>query len=629
MQELFNLPEPDLDQLTFCGPSEEDFTTWVASLPMANVGETSRLVFHALGEIVHLRTNPEHRFSLLEVSRSSMHYVGRSLEKHFVTQAVILEEKQLRIANLVQTMQTQLASGYLSVIMGLLKENPLAPGPEQDRQRQLLATAIHRAMSELGLTVLRSCQMYAGAHKLVWLKLHRLYALAEEQKLLDVNCLDPENRYKARTTIADGYKRLLLLGCCKPNQLLQKELAEVYYALEHWVDQTEIHHTPVSQDLFSFNLDEDRLVSYSKLSEAEGVDENWRGLCTEALVKSLRLRIEELAEDGSLSKSKDRVEVPEKITLHILNHLAHSWGAFFERGDGRQSINSELSVCIGLTAVQYFVSGLLDFNLQMSGGTLLSAKSDNPFMDGARERAGDDAWGSAFDAGGGGFGDINLQRLEDVLGIGAGAGNGRAGPRLHRKKATTWEELADETPLQPLFRLHLVDTSPGGRCISWGAQPSDRVQDGQILAFRDADTDPWTIAVVRWIQHRDNELRTGVEILSQHALACGVGLILRDRPAADFMRALEVPAMDALDQRATLLIPNVPFKEGQKIYINRRGKREKAILERCLFSTGSFARFEYRSLELQAPNAEDKAKESAKNKKDEDDGTFDNLWDKL
>ncbi len=632
MEELFELPEPDLDELSFCGVSDDEFTAWLASLPMANIGETSRQLFNALGEIVHLQCSARQRFSFLESIRASLHYVGKSLEKHFVTQAVILDEHQLSVANRVQSMHTQLSAGYQLVIRDLLSGEDAGEHPEL-----MLATAIYRAISELGVTALRSCQMYAGAPQDAWLKLHSLYETAESRGLLRTDCIDPENRHSARGNIETSYKRLLLLGCCKPNQLRPRELETIYHALEIWAPLAEIHDEPVTDDLFSFHLTEDRLVSYRKLAGNEGEDKYWRGLCTSALVEGLRLRAEELAEGGALSKGADRLEIPDGITLPIINHLLHSWGAFFERGDGRTSVNSPLSVCIGLTAVQYFIGGMIDFSLQMSGGKTLHGQGGNPFMEGSlrnRPAGSDDAWSGAFDAGGGGFGDIDIRRLEDLLGV----SNRRGPPRVRTKKADTWEAMADKTPRQPLFSLHLVDTSPGGRCISWGAQPSDRVQDGQLIAFRENDDEPWTIGVVRWIQHRDNELRTGVEILAPTALACGAAMIMRDRPAADYMRALELPPMEAVGQKATLILPNVPFKENGKIWINRRGKLEKAILERCLFSTGSFAHFEYRSLEVVNIEDEKKGLQLAKEEKKDDkkkkpndglSGAFDNLWEKL
>ncbi len=633
MEEHFELPEPDLEELSFCETNDEAFTNWLASLPMANIGETSRQLFHALGEIVHLQCSPDQRFSFLEAIRASLHYIGKSLEKHFVTQAVILDEHQLSVANLVQSMQMQFAAGYQLVIHGLLEGHGVGEHGEL-----MLTTAIHRAISELGLTALRSCQMYAGAPSNVWRKLHWLYETAEEKNLLAAECIDPENRHSARTDIETNYKRLLLLGCCKPNQLRPRELEAIFHALEFWARLTEIHLKPVSEDLFSFHLTEDRLVGYRKLAGDEGDDAHWRGLCTSALVEALQLRANELAEGGSLSTGKDRLEIPDGITLPIINHLLHSWGAFFDRGDGRVTVNDEVKVCIGLTAVQYFVSGMIDFNLQMSGGKTLHGVGGNPFMEGTlrnRPTAGDDAWGSAFDAGGGGFGSLDVRRLEDLLGV----GNRKRPPQVRAKKAETWEERVDKTPRHPVFNLHLVDTSPGGRCISWGAQPSDRVQDGQMVAFRETEDVPWTIGVVRWIQHRNNELRTGVEILAPAALGCGAAVILRDRPAADYMRALELPAMEAVGQKATLLVPNVPFKENCKIWINRFGKLEKAILERCLFTTGSFAHFEYRSLEVAEIDPEEKASgmklqvhrraEEPKKKPDKGLPGFDSIWEDL
>ncbi len=634
------IPEQNLDKLSVCEASVPVFQKWVESLPKANIGETSRQVYTTVEELGHLVVDSATRLQLLELIRDPVHYVCEALGKHFLNQPALLKEKQLKVANLAQALQADLALGYKAAV--LQQVGIARPGDK------LLAKAIHRAITELSRTLLRSCQLYAAAPDNVWLDLHQLYKIAEEKDLLDVFVNEDTNRWQTQTNVGGAYKRALMLGCCRPNQLRQRDLQNTYNAIELWTDRVEIHDHGKADDLFSFDIEQDLPPAYRGLAAEIHSEHSWRGMDTSKLVKALDIYSHTVASGASAQNNPDAANVPEDITPQVLDHLASAWGVMSERAFSRREAGAAVTLCVGLTAVQYFVAGMIDFDIQMAGGVTLSLENSksNPFLNEDSTPRGrtmahgqasgpDDPWGGAFDAGGGGFKDINVDMLERILGGSAGGGSEAApgkGPKVSRREQL--EAMADEEATHPLYEVKVVNTSPGGYCVDWEDQASERIQDGQIVGLREEGEASWGIGVIRWIQRRDvKHLRTGIELISANAFGCGAAVLHKDRPKLEFMRALEIPEMDAVNLPATLIVPNVPFRPGNKVYINRMGTITKAVLNETVKSTGSFNQFQFTVLAVGGQDTETQVdqEEGGEEKAPKSDAPddFDSLWSDL
>ena len=61
------VPEQKTASLSFCQTSPKAFRDWVNQLPMANIGEASRQLYHAIIELNHLFIAPQQRLQLLEL----------------------------------------------------------------------------------------------------------------------------------------------------------------------------------------------------------------------------------------------------------------------------------------------------------------------------------------------------------------------------------------------------------------------------------------------------------------------------------------------------------------------------------------------------------------------------------
>lgn len=59
----------------------------------------------------------EARLQLLELFRPEVHFVCAHLERHFLNQAIVLDERPRKIANLCQALQNHLAIGYKLIVV--------------------------------------------------------------------------------------------------------------------------------------------------------------------------------------------------------------------------------------------------------------------------------------------------------------------------------------------------------------------------------------------------------------------------------------------------------------------------------------------------------------------------------
>ena len=122
-----NLSKPDLEvpeqktaSLSFCDTTPKAFRLWAQQLPMVNIGEASRQLYHAILELNQVFMAPQQRLQFLEIIRDKIHFVCAELSRHFLGLAIALPEKQRKIANLTQALQLHLANGYKLCLLEFL-----------------------------------------------------------------------------------------------------------------------------------------------------------------------------------------------------------------------------------------------------------------------------------------------------------------------------------------------------------------------------------------------------------------------------------------------------------------------------------------------------------------------------
>jgi hypothetical protein len=592
-----SVPDQTLADLSFVDASPEAIAAWVHELPMANLGETSRLLYQAISELNKLVFSPKDRSQALETLRTPIHYVCDELSKHFLNASVTPHEKQRKIVNLVQTLQMQLATGYKIILVDSM------PNLGTELVRKNFSCAAHRFISELGRVLQVCAQLYLGAPKHVWKEMNDVFRFCDSLALMKYIIHDAENKHALDTSIVRAYKRNLLLACCRPNQMRQQDIRSAYEAFEVWSDYVELGPKYTTNAVFCINLADDYAPRYKTLIHKE-LDDFYFGFDTAELVT----RITSYLSAGQQAKDDNiqHLEMPVKMSNGLLSQLNHSLGILTKRTFKRISSAGRLDISVGLSACHFHTSGKTIFHSHLFGRTEADFdQGERSNLQGAYEQG--DPWSNAFDA-----------------------------DTLHTAKSLRTASVIDYSGATksngdkdfPVFDAALVNTSPGGYCIDWEGLVPKSVQAGELLCVRENKTLNWSIAVIRWIRHsKQKGTQIGIELLAPRARPCAVQQLHKTGKHSEFLRGLLLPELSSIGQPSTLITPRVPFQQGNKVALRFNGLESKCILSSSVSETGSFSQFvmsDTTALDSKTPAF----KPSANNQFNSEDD-FDTLWPSL
>ena len=596
---LLRVSTPDRQGLSFCDATPREFKRWIAGLPKANIGETARQLYQSLVELNQLITPSDNRLQLLELLRPEVHFVCRHLERHFLNQSIVLDERPRKVANLCQALQNHLAIGYKLIVVQEL------PRFTKDRTPQL-AMALQRASQSLCGPLIRASQLYCPVPEGLWLELHQLYLIAQRHGLQQLQVSDGLARNGRSLSIEQVYIGALLLGCARCNQMRQSGIARLAEGLEFWSGMARLQPATAPESLFAIAPQLDGPPRYKSLF-ADSELQNMQGLDPTPLVDAIKAYLL-LPPDSPEAK---RLHIPEGMPLDLLQHLSSAWGDIAERTFQRNPGRGSLFVCIGMTALHFNLAGQRSFSDVLKRTE--EERSARFQVTNTSDASKPDIWATAFDA-------QRQSHWEPGMPL----------EEIQYKSTKPGDQPSEEVvESYPSHELPIVNHSPGGYCLSWPREVPNQLQAGELLGVQDAPGQSWSVAVVRWIrQVRGGGTQMGIELIAPHAQPCGVQLVRKSEQNSQYLRALLLPEIRVISRAATLITPRLPFQESHKVMINHNGEETRAILSRKQASTGSFSQFEYRPLgQVEQPDGTSvtAAKEPGK-AGDED---FDSLWKSL
>ncbi len=590
-----HVPSPTQQQLSFCQANVDGITNWAKNLPMANTGEAARQLYQAIRELNQLHAQPLLRFKLLEVMRPYIYSIGTLLAKHFLQTSVSLNERQLKIANLSQSLQAHLATGYKLVVV-----DSIATLSPSDKPSKIVTTSIHRAITDTTSTILRAFQLYCHPPEHAWSEINQLFFLAKLRDLENFKVNDTQNRYLSTSDISAAFIRAHLLGTAKPNNLRQQDLIQLYDATELWAHRVYITDSDDESALFIINLHRDRVAQYRQHLRDEQKP-LFYSLNTSGLV-------EDLTSYAANPQGTSNITVPGKMTDNLLTHAIQAWGIHWQRSFRRMPTDGNLRLCIGLSATHYYVAGKKDFEkVKAELRPLETEKRPGADIDTGKRSSGD-VWDGAFDAGGSAIPENSNMNLDTIDFI-----------NKHKQ-----EDELDTTIKYPAHEVSLINTSPGGYCLQWLGELPASIQAGEILGIQEAGVQHWAIAAIRWIRHLGKSgTQLGIELLAPKAEAGAAQLLQKTGNNGDYMRSLLLPGIKAIAQPATLILPRMPFRTGNKVHLMHLDNHGRYQLVKRIISTNSFSQFQFRDSGIK-PTAQTLHQDSEL--KDDD---FDSLWNKL
>ncbi|WP_150602652.1 molecular chaperone [Pseudomonas fluorescens] len=570
---------PTQTRLSFCEATPRDLKRWIAGLPKANIGETARQLYQGLGELNLLLTPSDNRLQLLELLRPEVYFVCQHLERHFLHQAIMLDERSRKISNLCQALQSHLAIGYKQIVLRI------APKYSKDRAA-LVSLALQRATHALKGQLVRATQLYSSPPEHLWFELHQLYRTACALQLQQRRVHDDLASLTPELSVEQTYLATLLLGSARCNQLRQNQIARLAEVLEPWSALLKLHPGSPDDGLFAVSAEIDAGPRYRSMFRSEQ-KAGLLGFDPQLLVNAIEAHL--LRQHTSTP-----LAVPAGLSFDTLQHLHATWGQAAERSFQRTVGQGNLTVCVGMSALHFFLGGERTFSDLLKHPGARAANFNNVVAKGEK-----DSWSQAFDA-------APQSKADEFLPY----------EEIQYDRLVEDENSTDSTPHYPTYALPVINHSPGGYCLGWPQEVPTELQAGEMLGIQDSVSLGWSIAVIRWIrQVRGSGTQMGIELVAPHAEPCGLQLVRSRDDHSHYLRGLLLPQISAIDLPATLLAPRLPFQEGSKVLINTQGEEHRAGLDRRVASTHSFNQFAYRSLE------------AAKNGGSEED--FDSLWKSL
>ncbi|WP_296187603.1 molecular chaperone [Pseudomonas sp. UBA1879] len=565
---LLRAPVPTQSSLSFCDATPKDLKRWISTLPKANLGEMARQLYQGLGELNQLLTPSENRLQLLELLRPEVFFVCKHLERHFLNQSVVLEERPRKVANLCQALQNHLAIGYKQIIA------KIAPKLTRDRIT-LLTTALQRALHCLNGPLIRANQLYCPVQDGLWLELHQIYQIARQHQLHNIPVADSQAHHTRTLTVEQTYVVALLMGCSRCNQMRQHNIGKLADALDAWSSMVTLQQPVDDASLYAAAHGTDTAPRYATLYTEEQRG-NLLGINPRPLSAALQRYIEMPVEQ----RSQSYLHVPPGLSIDVLQHLAAAWGDVSERAFQRTAGQGTLTVCVGMSALHYFVGGQKCFSdLLLMPAVTVSKVAEYTLQ--PLEATRHDPWSQAMDVQRTGSSNTMLP-FEEI--------------EYQRDESEGGASALDGQKSFPTYALNIVNHSPGGYCLAWPKDVPDQLQAGEMIGIQDHGHG-WSIAVVRWVrQVRGGGTQMGVELIAPFAQACGMQL-LRAEQSSQYLRALLLPEVRAIDVPATVIAPRLPFEEGSKVMINSSGDERRATLNNRKATTGSYNQFEYEVLE--------------------------------
>ncbi|WP_323814252.1 hypothetical protein [Cellvibrio sp. NN19] len=590
-----NVPTEGLAQLSFCGGNKEaQVKAWLQSLPLTQTQQVSAQLYMAVHELSRLRTSSENRLAILELLRTPIHQTLSGLALKYLNQPLILPEAALKTATVAQAIQKHFLNSYLAVVKEICTPHATKVPPEQQ------ALVIHRSLTALSLLLLRSYQLYLPVPGQVWTEIHALYQLACALELEQLPVEDKLPHQQDLKTIHNVYLRILLLASARPNQLRQDEIESTYNVLELLAPGAELHpYQPGGKEnLFVVLTDSNRPPFYKS---------HWRPASNPGVEPPLEIRtsplVSKLKELQSIGNEGVDASVSQRNQLNLsaalTKHLLQAWSHLALRSFERQEVNAEIEVTVGLTNIHFHLADQQPFNLFLNQG---SAVAGAPTKGAIFQKRGvqlkveetkktSDPWGDAFEIVGTPF-------------------DGRALPTLNIEKKIQSQELENYQGQHPVYTVPLIDRSLGGYGLEWRNEIPVQVRAGELLGLREYGRNKWSIGVVRWAHQIKGATQLGIQIIAPHAVPVGLAAIQKTGGFAEYLRALQIPELRAVNQPASMITNAITFHEHSKarLYTQPQAHTEtphegdKSIqLTQRIFATGAFSQFGFRELATAKP----------------------------
>lgn len=507
---------------------------WLASLSPVDNADSARELYQSLYALNRMDLDVGQRDELMGLYGAPIYEAVGFFQASFGRASFPLPKKLRQVAEFVCQLHFEMAHGYKLCVQDLSRH--WLPW----RRRQLIAACAERALYHLGEVLLRSYQLYLPYPQGVWRDVHALYRHVEHYGRHDEVVRVDEGLGMTSVSVSQRYRRLLMLGIANPYQMPANECVAVYRFLGRWIEQVRLDSTLVRPDSAGcFLVDPAMDVPPSPLARTTGSSNpDLRVLDTGELVRTLHVFLRRLERGEPAGELQLGVECLDSACHDMLQRLHRSYAHTTSRRHSRIKRHETVSICAGVSAMHFFVSGQRP--MAASG----SAVTDAPFQ-------------------------------TETLSETDGSGGDQAYVALDEPT-----HVASPSSRHDSFRIdrwQVRDVSPQGLLLAQDEEPSVKFRVGDALGVQRSNTvGQWSVGLVRWCKARSGKgVEVGVELIAPDAAPASLRAVADGEIAA--VPALSLPAVEAAHRPASLLVPRGALQVGKDFFLSETNRTVRRV----------------------------------------------------
>jgi hypothetical protein len=546
----FQLKDQQPPSSTSFSADEEFVLKWLAELPMANPTACAEAIRAAVAEVNGLQINDKARQRFLDAIGDASLPIYSALRASYIQAPHPLPPRAEKARALLQRLHTEIVKGYQHLIFEYCHKSGLSLG-----RKGHLRMVVHAAFRYMGLIALESYHCRSPLPGNYWSDIHRLYAIAERDGLLDYMGKEVENESLA--TSAQAYKRMVLFELASPYTLDTRHMDEIYDLLPRLSDLVRISKAATTNaDNVQILLDllSDDPPFYPKTRPKPGADSahEFRFLHTDQLTSLLD---QTLQEGGDLRGFK--------LPAAVIDTLRLAWEGPMERSNQRVFKQMSVQTVVGMPSVYHY----------------LEEQLQNPAIDTDsmkfRSMIGPSEEDANFSA-----------EMSDMIVMSRTIGSWAKGDSNKR----------DENMAGAVTR----DFSERGLRLEWQTDHTVPINVGDLMALglSDGASTPTKLGRICWIKQTDQgATQAGIQLVAPYGVPMLSQICDSDGFAEDRYDVILIPGAFFDTRDDVLVCPGLPFRIGRLVRLPRKRVRTYVRLTKQVIHTRHFTGYLFESVD--------------------------------
>lgn len=487
----------------------DECRTWLAAQPLASTVQMQSLLQRQLGLLNRHAVSGSERLAILETLREQLYRTQEECQARFARRPIPLALPEQAAFDSSQATWRAFADGYVRCLESLLTGEIAIQSKAAQIIERILSTLV-----DMQTDIYRSSSTPPADH---WQHLHKCVDVAEQLGVLSEAVKDRLRNPDMPVTIVATYAEAFLLHSASPYELGQKQMTWVVRWARRWSSKISLH--AYAQDSpgaapFYVQLDQTLPATHTPLYQGKV-----RVLDTGGLRRSLKKRMLGLSKGATPASLQLGDDCTQPAADQLLARVYQRWCKdITPRKHERRTGASHSTISCGLeNAHRLFLDGR-DFQLP---GVADMAKL-------RRER-------------------------EHMATLGRPVEAAKLQEEANNKDAEDWQILDESANGMRLLRK-------SGKV---------RIAVGVLLTLQVAGVRAPLLGCVRWaVTHMDGEVEMGIQLIPGQAEALAVGGTAANSKGMHYDRALLLPAIAALKESSSLVLPSSWFEPGRIIELH-------------------------------------------------------------